>query len=126
MFIHFTTAADAAAIVASGVLLPSRTIVGAVYAAPVGGVSVPGVQRGGGSLDVWHVSGRQAAVLFDVAVAPDTVFPEEAIWRRDSPLPLVAPVVVSAADAVAALDGSLPVDDDGVHGDAVAALGLVG
>ena len=114
MFIHFTTAADAAAIVASGELRPSRTIVGTVYAVAVGGVSQPGVQRGGGHPDVWHSTGRQVAVLFD-AEPPFSVFPEEVIWRRTTPLPIRDAVIVDAAEAVAALDGSLGVDDDGLH-----------
>lgn len=106
MYLHFTTVEDAAAIVASGVLELSRTIVDAVYAAVVGGENVPGVQHSRAGYAV-PGAGRVAAVLFDVDVLPDEVWPEEVIWRRDRPLPLVDPVVVDVDVAIASLDGSL-------------------
>lgn len=113
LFIHFTSAGDAAAILAAGVLQLSRTIVNAVYAAPVGGSNVPSVQ--------YAQAGAEVAILFSAPLAPDTVFPEEAIWHRDTPLPISEAIVVPAEEARLLLDGSAGIPDDGVHHDVACA-----
>lgn len=108
-FVHFTSKAHAALIVESMTLLLSRTISNAVYAAAVGGKYVPGVQRGGGGIDA--VNAREVAVLFTANIAPDTVFVEEVIWHRDTPLTLVDAMVIDHDEAVALLDGSANLPD---------------
>lgn len=107
-YIHFTNAADAAQIVASRQLGLSRTIVGSVYATIAGATHVPGVQ---------HPRDRvvEAAVVFTTDVAPDSIFPEETIWRRTGPLPLRTAELHSVTDAVALLDGTLPIPERGLH-----------
>lgn len=110
MFIHYTTEAHAARIVAAMVLGLSATIVDAVYAVAVGGVAVPTVQYGGGR-GVIGQKGRGVAVLFTAAEAPDTICPEEVIWHRDTPLTLTDAAIISADEADSLLDGSAGIVD---------------
>lgn len=105
-FIHFTTLTDAAAMVAAGIIGLSRTIAGAVYAAPVGGSLVPGVQ--------YAQAGREVAILFTAPYAPEVICPEEVIWHRTSPLPVTDAIIIDAADADALLDGSAGIPEDGI------------
>lgn len=117
LFVHFTNATDADAIVESGVLLLSRTIEDAVYAAPVGGANVPGVQHacrndGGDFLTADNPASRGAAVLFAAEVDPDEVWPEEAIWNRTTPLRLIDAMVISTEEAEMLLDGSAGITDE--------------
>lgn len=117
MFVHFTTEADAAAIVASGVLFLSRVFSNTVFAAAVGGANVPGVQHKCRTEDGDFLSFedspecRSAAVLFTTDADPWAVFPEEVLWKRDTPLPLSDATVISAAEAEALLDGSAGITD---------------
>lgn len=107
-YIHFTNAADAAQIVAGRQLGLSRTVVGNVYAVIAGATHVPGVQ---------HPQDRvvDAAVVFTTDVSPDSIFPEETIWRRTDPLPLRTAELHSATHAAALLDGTLPIPENGLH-----------
>ena len=114
MFIHFTTASDAASIVAEMVLRLSATIVGAVYAVAEGGIFVEGVQYGGGQGVNDDNGGREVAVVFVAADAPDTIFPEEAIWHRATDLRLVEAIIVPVEEAIMLLDGSANIPDDGI------------
>lgn len=114
LFVHFTTLEAAQAIASSLTLNLSRTIFGAVYAAPVGGEDAPDVQHAclddqGEPLDP---DGSVAAVVFVPSVDPDEVYPVEAIWNRLEPLPLVEVLVVSAGEGRALLDGSAGIDDE--------------
>jgi hypothetical protein len=108
VYLHFTTAARAAAISDSGHLNVSRTTGASVYAAAVGGRRVPQVQH---DLD----GNRDTAVLFTTAVNPTSIFPEEAIWRRLEPLPITVVAVVSGRQADDLLDGSAAIPDGGLH-----------
>ena len=116
-FIHFTTAEGAAAIVASGVLELSRTIVHAVYAAVAGGANVPGVQysRDPEGSEYGDGSGAVVAVVFSTPLRPDSMFPEECIWHRTEPLPIVDAFIVDAETARESLDDSLGIPEDGWH-----------
>ncbi|HUW00901.1 MAG TPA: hypothetical protein VMW08_00990 [Acidimicrobiales bacterium] len=115
IFVHFTTLEDAEAIASTKVLGLSRTIEDACYAVAAGGIAVEGVQYGGGA-GVIGAAGRQVAVIFTAAEAPDTIFPEEVIWHRATPLALAEAEVVTAAEAIALLDGSLNIPDNGAFG----------
>lgn len=118
LFIHFTNERDAQAIITSGVLLLSRTIEDAVYAAPVGGSNVPTVQHacrteaGDFLTNDTNPECRAAAVLFAAYDDPDEVFPEEAIWHRTEPLELAEAILLTAEEAEALLDGSAGITDD--------------
>jgi hypothetical protein len=110
IFVHFTTAADAEAMIAKGIIGMSRTIEDAVYAVAAGGASVEGVQYGGGA-GVIGAGGREVAIIFTTDEIPDSIHPEEIIWHRDTDLPFTEAMIVSVDEAIAALDGSLGIPE---------------
>lgn len=99
-YLHFTSEADAKAIVASGELWECSFVSG-VYAVAVGGELVPGVQ----ATKLGRAKDRTFAVVFTTEEAPACVFPEEVIWRTKSLK--IQGFVVPAAEAQALLKVSL-------------------
>lgn len=110
LYVHFTTLADAEAMIADGIIGLSRSIEDAVYAVAVGGRSVPTVQYGGGS-GVIGDPGRQVAILFATDEIPDSIYCEEIIWHRDTDLPITEAMIVPAAEAIEALNDSLRIPE---------------
>jgi hypothetical protein len=108
MYVHYTDPVSAANIVATGELRTSLTIVDAVYAVVVGGRNLPAIQHD-------RTGSRSVAVVFDCDTEPDTVFPEECIWHRNTPLPLRNTRTLAAADAERLLDDGAGIPADGVH-----------
>lgn len=92
-YIHFTSLVDANQIVRSAELWQSSFVSG-VYAVPVGGALVPGVQQ----TTLGRAKDRTIAVIFTADIAPDVEYPEESIWHLDK-LPIKGAKVVPAAVA---------------------------
>lgn len=112
-FVHFTSAEHADAIISSGSLTKSSTIVDSVYAVPVGGSYTPGVQRGVSESGFGAVKGlRTHAVVFRSPRSPEVIFPEECIWRDAEGIQIVEGEVWSAEEASELLDGSLELDEN--------------
>jgi hypothetical protein len=107
LYVHFTTAEDAEAIVATGEVRAGTRE--SAYAVAVGGSSVPGVQYGGGC-GVIGDEGRKAAVLFATDDMPDAIFPEEVLWRSGA-VRIKDALIIEVDEAIAALDGSAGIPD---------------
>ena len=110
-YVHFTDATSANAIVASGELWLSATVTNAVFAAAVGGRSVPSVQYA--TRRVPAPMSRSCAVLFRTADPPDRIFPEEVVWHRTNPLPVADTTLLTARAADEILDDTLGIPEDG-------------
>lgn len=114
-YVHFTDRAGAEAIRATGELWTSARILDTVYAQPVGGAYVAGVQTGTTSATGFGrvVGGRGNAVVFTAPALPDGISPEEVFWKRGGPLRIADVEIVDHATARDLLDDSLGVPDPG-------------
>jgi hypothetical protein len=113
-YIHFTSEADAHRIATSCELHCSSVIADAVYAVAAGGSDVPGTQQGT-HRGFGNVTGeRTHAIVFHTDEHPDTIWPEEVIWHRTTPLPIRNIQIVTRAAARTLLTGA--------HTDAITAL----
>ena len=106
LFVHFTDAVSAAAIVASGQL--RRGDFGSVYAAAEGGAYVPAVQQ----TRLGVAADRSSAVVFRTKTAPDLAFAEEIVWRAEQ-IEVIDAVVTTADEAAELLDGTAVVEEAG-------------
>lgn len=106
-YVHFTSAADASAIVAARRLYGSSFIAG-VYAVEEGAGFVPGVQH----TALGRPDDRSVAIVFTTPLRPDVRYTEEVIWRTAS-IAIRPEAVEPAAVAVRRLNRRLPVDEDG-------------
>jgi hypothetical protein len=107
-YIHFTDVQGAKGIADSKELWASSVIEG-VYAAVVGGASVPEVQQ----TRLGRAKNRDVAVYFTTNVLPDYCTPEECVWLEKK-IPVKVVKVTSAAKARKDLDGSIPIIGKGI------------
>ena len=108
LYIHFTSQADAEAIITTRRLYAS-SIVSGVYACEEGGKRVDGVQR----TKIGRTVDRNRAVIFRTGIRPDIRYVEEVIWHAPA-IELTEPRLVDASTAARLLDGSKAADDNGV------------
>lgn len=102
-YIHLTTPALAAAILASNALLMRPPVpkagIDAVCAIDLNGCFVPGVQLCRRPLEAL------VAIVFTTDTAPDYTYPEEAVWHAD--VVFTSASVIPATDAIALLTNTL-------------------
>ena len=108
LYVHFTSENHARKIVEERTLL-CCSYFDTVFAAPVGGKYIPGVQQ----TKTGRPSDRNFAVFFHCTIAPDGLCIEEATWRLPL-LELESCMMITAEEAVTLLDNSLPHDEWGV------------
>lgn len=102
IYIHFTDLEGMKGIQATGELWGSSYVEG-VFAIPVGGHFVPGVQMS----KLGRAKSRLAAVFFTTPILPDYCYPEECVWKTDK-IPVKIVKLGTALMAKKYLDGSLP------------------
>jgi len=102
VYIHLTDKEGALGIQKSGKLWASSFVEG-VYAIPVGGRFVPGVQM----TKLGRAKSRLVAVYFITPELPDYCVPEECVWKQEE-IPVVVTKITNAVRAREDLDGSIP------------------
>jgi len=104
-YIHFTSLKHACRICRSRKLWECSYVSG-VYATEIGGIYVPGVQRG----HLGRAENRNYAVVFFAHEKPHFRVPEEVIWHTQTLL-ISAPKCLRAEEAAKLLDGSANIPD---------------
>ena len=110
-YVHLAHRSDAHRIAHTGELWPPPGVDNAVFAVAVGGVITPPARSAPGRAPA--PGPHPVAVLFTTSAAPDRVLPHEVVWNREQPLAVRTVALLEAPAAMALLDGSAGIPDEG-------------